>query len=101
MMNAVEVSGIVKSFGAVRAVDGVSFSVAPGESVVLLGPNGSGKSTTIKCAAGLLGADSGDVRIMGANPRRDKKRALSNLAFLPQTAAFPANLTAGNLPTRR
>ncbi len=73
-MNALELSGIVKRFGGVAAVDGVSLAVAPGEVLALVGENGAGKSTLISVACGLYRADAGSVRAFGAalppgNPR--------------------------------
>jgi len=55
----IRVDGLVKRFGDIHAVDGVSFSVGPGEIYGLLGPNGAGKTTTFSMLAGLLAPDSG------------------------------------------
>ncbi len=63
------VDRLVKRYGEVRAVDGVSFSVDPGSVVGLLGPNGAGKTTLIKCALGLLVPDEGTVRVDGVDVR--------------------------------
>ncbi len=60
-----EVSGLGKSFGGNRAVDGVSFEVAAGELLALIGPNGAGKSTTFNMVGGQLRADSGSIRLDG------------------------------------
>jgi simple sugar transport system ATP-binding protein len=73
-VNALELSGIVKKFGGVAAVDDVSLAVAPGEVLALVGENGAGKSTLISVACGLYRADAGSVRALGAmlppgNPR--------------------------------
>lgn len=94
MNPAVEVERLVKSYGAVRAVDEVSFSVAPGEAVALMGPNGSGKTTILRCVAGLLRADAGTVRMNGLDLRRDPREARRQFSFLPQQPGFPANLNA-------
>ena len=64
-MNAIEVEGVRKSFGAVDALRGVSLSVASGEIVALLGPNGAGKSTLLRIIATLITPDHGSVRIGG------------------------------------
>ncbi|WP_079659891.1 ABC transporter ATP-binding protein [Streptomyces sp. 3214.6] len=60
---------VSKSFGEVRAVDGLSLTLRPGETVALLGPNGAGKSTTLDLLLGLKHPDSGAVRLFGATPR--------------------------------
>lgn len=66
---AVDARDITKSFGRVRAVDGVSLQVAPGEIVAFLGPNGAGKTSTIDMLLGLSHPDSGDVQVFGESPR--------------------------------
>src|SRR5205814_7513215 len=60
------VSGLTKRFGALRAVNNVSFDVQDGEILGLIGPNGSGKSTTLNCIAGLYATDAGTIRFEGA-----------------------------------
>jgi len=62
---AIEASGLVKSFGAVRAVDGLDLAVPRGGVFALLGPNGAGKTTTIRIFATLAKPDSGKVRVLG------------------------------------
>lgn len=68
---AVAVSGLVKSYGSRRAVDGITFEVARGESFALLGPNGAGKTTTLEILEGYKAADGGEVRVLGLDPRRE------------------------------
>ena len=65
MKNIIEIKGLAKSFGKVRAVDGISFSVCEGELFAFLGVNGAGKSTTINIMCGMLSPDSGSVSIDG------------------------------------
>ncbi|MBK8597748.1 MAG: ATP-binding cassette domain-containing protein, partial [Holophagales bacterium] len=62
---ALELSGVAKSFGAVRALDGARIAIRPGEIHALLGENGAGKSTLVAIAAGFLRADAGEVRCDG------------------------------------
>jgi ABC-2 type transport system ATP-binding protein len=66
---AIDAQGLTKSFGGVRAVDGVDLRVAAGEVVAFLGPNGAGKSTTIDMLLGLSQPDTGSVRVYGRSPR--------------------------------
>ncbi len=71
MSIAIEVNGLHKSYGPVRAVDGVSFTVEEGEIFGMVGPNGAGKTTTIECVEGLRRPDRGTVRVLGLPPQRD------------------------------
>lgn len=66
----IELAGLAKSFGSVRAVRGIDLQIAPGETVALLGPNGAGKSSTIDMMLGLSEPDAGDVRIFGSSPKQ-------------------------------
>jgi ABC-2 type transport system ATP-binding protein len=68
---AICVAGLAKHYGAVRAVDGLSFDVAPGEVFGLLGPNGAGKTTTVETLEGYRTPDAGSVRVLGLDPVRD------------------------------
>ncbi len=68
MSSAIEVDGLSKSYGRVKAVDNISFKVDYGEIFGLIGPNGAGKSTTIKVLMGILKPDSGRVSILGGKP---------------------------------
>jgi ABC-2 type transport system ATP-binding protein len=68
MSAAILTSGLVKTFGSVRALDGLDLSVDTGEVHGFLGPNGAGKSTTIRVLLGLMRADSGRARLLGGDP---------------------------------
>ncbi len=82
----IEVDGLSKRFGALVAVDRLSFSVRPGEVVALLGPNGAGKSTTMKMIAGFLAPDAGVVRVAGHDVAADGLAARRALGYLPEGA---------------
>jgi len=79
--NAVEINQIVKTFGDVRAVDSVSFSVGQGEIFGLLGPNGAGKTTTIRVMLDIFRPDSGSVSILGG-PMTEAKKDL--IGYMPE-----------------
>ncbi|MBF5045177.1 ABC transporter ATP-binding protein [Aggregicoccus sp. 17bor-14] len=89
-----EVRGLVKRYGAVKAVDGVSFKVGPGESVGLLGPNGAGKTTTLSMVVGLLQPDGGEVLLEGRALRGDTDPLKRTLGFVPQELALYEELPA-------
>ena len=82
-----------KRFGAQRAVEDLTLAVGRGEVVALLGPNGSGKTTTLKAAAGLIAATSGEVLV--GDPARPASAAAARaaLSFLPQKVSFPESLS--------
>jgi ABC-2 type transport system ATP-binding protein len=69
-MAAVEVSGLVKSYGEIEAVRGIDFEIREGEVFGLLGPNGAGKTTTVEILEGYRERDAGDVRVLGVDPQR-------------------------------
>ncbi|HEX2199736.1 MAG TPA: ABC transporter ATP-binding protein [Burkholderiales bacterium] len=87
-MKAIEVSGVEKRYGALRALDGVTLAVEQGEFFGLLGPNGAGKTTLINVIAGLARADAGSVRVMGADVSADYRRARRMLGVVPQELVF-------------
>lgn len=88
MAPAVEVRGVEKRFGAVRALDGVSLEVHPGEFFGLLGPNGAGKTTLISALGGLTRADAGELRVMGHDVTRDFRSARRAVGIVPQEIVF-------------
>src|SRR5262249_54001798 len=75
---------VVKTYGSIRAVDGVSLAVRPGEFIALLGPNGAGKTTLFQLLSGLFAADSGRIVVMGHDMSRDPVPALARLGLLFQ-----------------
>ncbi|HSL27169.1 MAG TPA: ABC transporter ATP-binding protein, partial [Acidimicrobiia bacterium] len=94
MAHVLEARNLEKSFGDLKAVNGVSIYIAPGETYGLLGPNGAGKTTSISIVAGLLEADGGEVRVGGqiVTPRTIAPKALMGL--VPQDLAIYPDLTA-------
>ncbi|WP_051803671.1 ABC transporter ATP-binding protein [Streptomyces albus] len=92
---AIEVSGLVKTFGRTRALDGLDLEVATGEVHGFLGPNGAGKSTTLRILLGLLRADTGTARLLGADPWDDAVALHRRLAYVPGDVELWPNLTGG------
>ncbi|MGI5500440.1 ABC transporter ATP-binding protein [Lentzea sp. CA-135723] len=91
---AVVASDIRKSYGSLRAVDGVSFSVEQGEFFGLLGPNGAGKSTTLEIVEGLRKPDSGSVRLLGESPWPRNPALLRKIGVQLQASSFFERLTS-------
>lgn len=90
----IKVQNLTKEFGAFRALDDVSFTVASGETVALLGPNGSGKTTTLKCLVGLTIPTLGRICIGNHNLATQAREAKLLMSYLPQRVAFHDQLTA-------
>ena len=90
---AVELSGLTKSFGSVRAVRGLDLTVAPGEIVAFLGPNGAGKTTTIDMMLGLSRPDSGSAQVYGMDPQAAVRHGL--ISAVMQTGGLLKDLTVG------
>lgn len=93
-MAIIEIKDLTKSFGSLRALDGVGLSLEKGCIVGLLGPNGSGKTTLIKILNGLLTPTEGSVLINGNAPGVDTKRVV---AYLPDRNALPDYMNAAQL----
>jgi ABC-2 type transport system ATP-binding protein len=91
----VSVRGLVKTFGSVRALDGLDLEVRPGEVHGFLGPNGAGKSTTIRSLLGLLRTDGGSAEVFGLDPWRDPVSIHRRLAYVPGDVALWPNLSGG------
>jgi ABC-2 type transport system ATP-binding protein len=92
---AIQVEDLVKSYGELRAVDGVSFSVAPGEFFGILGPNGAGKTTLLEIIEGVREADRGSIRLLGRSPWPRDPGLLARIGVQLQASAFFDKLTAG------
>ena len=90
-MNAIEICGLVKRFGALTAVNGLTLDAAQGEALALLGVNGAGKTTAIRILSGLLPADGGTASIMGHPAGTTAAKACLGLS--PQETAVAENLT--------
>jgi ABC-2 type transport system ATP-binding protein len=95
MTTAIHATGLVKTFGDVRALDGFDLTVHTGEVHGFLGPNGSGKSTTIRVLLGLLRRDAGEVEVLGGDPWRDTVELHRRLAYVPGDVNLWPNLTGG------
>ena len=85
---AVSIQQVVKNFGQLCALDGVSFDIGEGEFFGLLGPNGAGKTTLISCLAGLVRPDAGTLTVMGHDVRTDYRDARRALGVVPQELVF-------------
>ncbi|MCX2930760.1 ABC transporter ATP-binding protein [Mycobacterium sp. CVI_P3] len=94
---AVEIQGLVKTFGRTRALDGMDLTVRTGSVTGFLGPNGAGKSTTIRVLLGLLRADGGTVRLLGGDPWRDAVALHRRIAYVPGDVTLWPNLTGGQV----
>ena len=83
-MAAIELSGVVKTYGPITAVDGLDLEVPAGTCLGLLGPNGAGKSTTMRMLTGQAIADSGDIRVLGYELPARSKEARALMGVVPQ-----------------
>jgi ABC-2 type transport system ATP-binding protein len=97
MTDTIDVTGLVKTFGSTRALDGLDLSVRSGEVHGFLGPNGAGKSTTIRVLLGLFRADAGRARLLGGDPWTDAVVLHRRLAYVPGDVNLWPNLTGGEV----
>ncbi|HEV2317667.1 MAG TPA: ABC transporter ATP-binding protein [Thermoplasmata archaeon] len=88
MANAIEVQGLVKSYGPLRAVDGIDFAVPSGRVFAFLGPNGAGKTTTVEILEGLRNRTGGTVRVLGLDPWKDGAEVHRRIGVIPQEFRF-------------
>ena len=88
-----KVTGLVKEYGSLRAVDNIDFAIKPGEIVGLLGPNGAGKTTTINMILGILEPTSGSIEVLGKNLNEYRDEIAGQMNFAAVYAQIPGNLT--------
>ena len=91
----IDAEALVKTFGSVRALDGLDLTVEAGEVHGFLGPNGAGKSTTIRVVLGLMKASGGRIELFGADPWRQAAALHDRLAYVPGDVALWPGLTGG------
>jgi len=89
----IEINNLTKRYGALLAVDDISFSVGPGEVLGFLGPNGAGKSTTMKLITGFLAPTSGKIRVCGHDVESEPMAAKACMGYLPEGAPCYAEMT--------
>ncbi|GLZ06707.1 ABC transporter ATP-binding protein [Actinomadura sp. NBRC 104412] len=92
---AVELTELVKRYGATTALDGLSLRAAEGAVTALLGPNGAGKTTAIEICEGFRRADSGTVRVLGLDPVADGRALKARVGVMPQSEGVPGTARAG------
>ena len=93
MTAMLEVSGLIKRFGPITAVDGISFHMERGEVLGFLGPNGAGKSTTMKMITGFLRPDAGSITVCDYDVVADPLSAKRSLGYLPEGAPLYPDMT--------
>ena len=92
-----DVKGLVKHYGPVKAVRGIDFDIRKGEILGFLGPNGAGKSTTIRCVLDLLRPTAGQIRLFGLDPRHDGPAIRARLTYVPGELRLPERMTGSQL----
>ena len=93
MNPAIEFADVTKRYGAVEALRGVSFNVAPGEMFGLIGPDGAGKTTAIRTICGLLHVEGGHIRVMGKDPVKDHRAITGTIGYLSQRFSLYGDLS--------
>lgn len=94
---AVQVRGLVRAFGTVRAVEGLDLHLQPATVLALLGPNGAGKTTTVEVCEGFLRPDAGTVRVLGMDPIVDSARLRPRVGVMPQGGGAYPGVRAGEM----
>ena len=97
MSDLIEAEGLVKSFGRVKALDGLDLGITKGQIHGFLGPNGAGKSTTIRVLLGMYRADGGRAQVMGMDPAHEASAINRRLAYVPGSVSLWPNLTGGQV----
>ena len=93
MDDAVSIDNATKVFGDMVAVDHVSLRVAPGTILGIIGPSGAGKTTLVRMLTGALAPTEGEIRVLGEDPRKFRRRTRERIGYMPQTFALYPDLT--------
>lgn len=93
-MNTVEIKNLSKLYGKIQALNNINLEVPEGSIYGLLGPNGSGKTTLIKALVGALHPTSGQIKVLGLDPLKDKWRIRKQIGYMPQSPALYEDLSA-------
>jgi len=88
MSHIIEARGVRRTFGAIRALDGVDLTLDSGSVVGLIGPNGAGKTTLLRALLGLTACE-GELRVLGSDPLAEHARLMQNVSFIADTAVLP------------
>ncbi len=97
METAIEVSDLHKSYGSIKAVNGISLTVSRGEVLGLLGANGAGKSTTIECILGIRRPDSGKISILDMDPYKERKKLFEKVGVQFQEISYQDKIKVSEL----
>jgi ABC-2 type transport system ATP-binding protein len=92
-MTMIEINNLSKSYGGIKAVNNISFSINKGEMFGLVGPDGAGKTTTIRVLCGLLNADAGNIRLLEKDLLKHRKYIQNNIGYLSQKFSLYGDLT--------
>ena len=92
-MSAIDFQNVVKSYGSVEALRGVSFSVNKGEMFGLIGPDGAGKTTSIRALCGLIHVDGGSIRVLGQDPIKQHRQITASVGYLSQRFSLYGDLS--------
>jgi ABC-2 type transport system ATP-binding protein len=90
---AVEATAVTKQFGQIQALNGVSFTIKPGEIYGLIGPNGAGKTTTVRIICTLIKPTTGSIRIFGFDAAKQPEKTRQIISYLPEESGAYPNLT--------